>query len=266
MRRLDTCQVKQSRTLSDKASFASPTRQSRMPKRLAAAVADATTPPATKKTKSPPSVISAAFEKYLGRWEDGTKDGGGFTGKHTPDNRLLLQLRRAVEDPQAKRSIDALYEVICAYSVARTMKLGKDGVRRDKMLPPVLRFLQRRWLAVRGELATLLAERCIAEVDRLADALKVHVGSRNLCAASKLWVLLGMATPIYDTVARGQLFKSIAAMEYPEYHTRWHEHFEPKRRSYEAAADAHDCPASALVTREWFLMRAFDQFLLQQAK
>ena len=239
-----------------------------MPKRKRHAIAIATTPPANKKTKAAifSAEVSAAFRTYLGRWGDGTKLNGGFTGKHTPDEHLVRKLRHAVENPgQAERSVDAIYEVICAYSVARNFKLGMGGFRRYELLPPVLQFLHGRWLSVREELATLPAERCIAEVDALADELHVRIGSRNLCAASKLWVLLGMATPIYDSVARGQLFKSTAAMAYGEYHTEWTAHFAPVRRSYEVAADAHDCPTSVLVGREWFLMRAFDQFLLDQA-
>ena len=74
-----------------------------------------------------------------------------------------------------------------------------------------------------------------------------------------------MATPIYDSVARGQLFKSTKPMTYAEYHQEWMQHYAAVRSSYEAAADAHGCPTATLVGREWFLMRAFDQFLLDQA-
>ena len=66
-------------------------------------------------------------------------------------------------------------------------------------------------------------------------------------------------------MARSQLFKSAAPMAYAEYHRHWQAQLEPKRRGYEAAADACGCPTSALVTREWLLMRAFDQSLLDAA-
>jgi hypothetical protein len=236
-----------------------------MPKR-AAGVADAATIK-KQKTRQVPEHVQTAFETYLGRWDDGMKLNGGFTGKHTPDKQLIIKLRHAVENPKAKRSVDEMYEVICAYSVARNFKCGPKGVHRHKRLPSLLSFLHGRWLAVRDELATLPAERCIDCVDALADQILAHpdIKSRNLCAASKLWVLLGMATPIYDSVARGQLFKSDAEMAYGEYHTKWMEHFAPMSGAYEAAADAHNCPPSALVGREWFLMRAFDQYLLDQA-
>ena len=95
----------------------------------------------------------------------------------------------------------------------------------------------------------------------------------GLCAASKLWVILGLPTPICDSLAREQLQFNPTAKEkkpYGRFHETWMAAFKPVRADFQAAADEHGLPSTTLVGypvgREWFLMRAFDQYLIDAAK
>ena len=91
-----------------------------------------------------PASAAGATTTYLNRFSNGQKVNGGFTGKHTPDCILIQRLRCAVEQSQKDESLNILYEIICAYSVARNFKGLKKGGDMSR-LTPVLQHLHERW-------------------------------------------------------------------------------------------------------------------------
>ena len=108
----------------------------------------------------------------------------------------------------------------------------------------------------------------VPEVNGLADVIHLHFGSRALSAASKILVLLGAPLPIYDSIARGQLFGSDAALPYDTYYEGWCAAYSKVRAKYVAAvAVSHPTTTQphGVVDQDWLAMRAFDQHLLDQA-
>mmetsp|Transcript_91389 Transcript_91389/g.274462 ORF Transcript_91389/g.274462 Transcript_91389/m.274462 type:complete len:87 (+) Transcript_91389:2-262(+) len=57
---------------------------------------------------------------------------------------------------------------------------------------------------------------------------------------------------------------STAAMAYADYHQAWYQQFESERKRYEAAVAAR-APHEAGMDDEYFVLRAFDQHLLDAA-
>ena len=214
------------------------------------------------RTVAPTTAQKARVASYLLRMRDGDRS------THKPDVQLIPHFQQSLRKFDESLPLDGcktLYEVICAYGVARTFKGSTSDVpaHLSKWAVAMSR-LQKSWPRMCGYPSV---DEIVREVEGLCDVFQESWGSRNLSAASKVWVCLGVPTPIYDTLARLALFGHMRPATYSEYCDAFFARYENERLAYEAAATEQ----STEVERDqlgipWIAMRSFDEALLREAE